>query len=54
MLDNGNTEIAYKDLQKMKYLEAVVNESLRMKPVVPAIDRKLSFDVIISEYAFDV
>ncbi|GJQ70765.1 hypothetical protein Trydic_g695 [Trypoxylus dichotomus] len=40
-----NAEITNADLQEMKYLEAVVKESLRYHPVVPIIERKISHSI---------
>ncbi|CAG9859774.1 unnamed protein product [Phyllotreta striolata] len=35
-------KVTYSDLQQMKYLESVVNESLRMYPPIPLIGRKVT------------
>ncbi|KAI4471057.1 cytochrome p450 family 4 [Holotrichia oblita] len=40
-----NADITYKDLQEMKYLEAVVKESMRLHVIVPVIERKISHDI---------
>ncbi|KRT84522.1 cytochrome P450 [Oryctes borbonicus] len=40
-----NTEITSADLQEMKYLEAVVKESLRLHSIVPIIERKISHSI---------
>lgn len=44
---NGGQEIKMGDLQKMKYLERVIKESLRIYPTVPLIGRKLHEDTLL-------
>lgn len=42
---DSTAEITYKDLQEMKYLEAIVKESLRLHVIVPIIERKISYAI---------
>ncbi|KZC05573.1 PREDICTED: cytochrome P450 9e2 [Dufourea novaeangliae] len=39
VLENGNGKVSYEAINDMKYLDAVVNEALRMYPVIVAVDR---------------
>lgn len=39
VMERSNGRPSYEDINSMKYLEAVVNESLRLYPVAPQIDR---------------
>ncbi|KZC05571.1 Cytochrome P450 9e2 [Dufourea novaeangliae] len=39
VLENSNGKVSYEAINDMKYLDAVVNEALRIHPVVVAVDR---------------
>jgi cytochrome P450 len=46
---DSDRDATYDDLQKRKYMEQVIKETLRLYPSVPGICRKLDVDVRISE-----
>ncbi|KAJ4450148.1 hypothetical protein ANN_01555 [Periplaneta americana] len=47
---DSEREATYEDLQKMKYMEQVIKEALRLYPSVPGICRKLDVDVKLKNY----
>lgn len=47
---DSDRAVTYEDLQRMKYMEQVIKETLRLYPSVPGINRKLEADVILKNY----
>ncbi|CAH2005965.1 unnamed protein product [Acanthoscelides obtectus] len=43
-------QTTYADLQEMKYMDAVINESIRVFPPIPMIGRKLTGDIQLDSY----
>lgn len=46
----NNGKMDFHSIEKMKYLERVIKESLRLRPSVPAIGRILHEDIEIGEF----
>lgn len=46
--DSGHFDVSYDDIQKLTYLDMVINESMRLMPVLPFTLRQLSGDVKLS------
>lgn len=50
VLGDTDRPVTHDDLAQMRYLEAVLKESLRLYPTVPFFGRKLDEDIIINGY----
>lgn len=48
--EDPKSEIDKNDIQNMKYLEAVVKETMRVHTSVPIIERKISSDIEIGQF----
>lgn len=46
--NDGNFDVSYDDIQKLTYLDMVINESMRLMPVFPFIARQLTADTQLS------
>lgn len=46
--NGGDYEVSYEDIQKLQYLDLVLNESLRLMPPIPLTLRQLTQDVKLS------
>ncbi|PSN51922.1 Cytochrome P450 6k1 [Blattella germanica] len=44
VIQKNNNEVTYEVMQKMKYLDMAVNETLRLYPILPFLDRKCLSD----------
>ncbi|GAB6023156.1 Cytochrome P450 4V2 [Chamberlinius hualienensis] len=49
-MDDKSRLVSTSDLNKMKYLEAVIKESMRMIPIVPLFGRQLDSDLTLGGY----
>lgn len=46
--NTGDFEVTFEDLQKLEYLEIVLNETMRLMPPLPLTLRKMTEDVMLS------
>ncbi|XP_034137517.1 probable cytochrome P450 313a4 isoform X2 [Drosophila guanche] len=46
--DGGDFEVTYEDTQQMKYLDLVINESMRVIPPVPVVSRQTAQDLTLT------
>nr|AHL88991.1 cytochrome p450 4EC1 [Brachionus koreanus] len=51
-LGNGNKQLTSNDLRKLKYLDCVIKESMRLYPPVPYIGRTITEDCVIGGHKF--
>ena len=50
MFGNSRRPVAAEDLPQLKYLDAVIRETLRLYPPVPIIARKVDKEVTLRKY----
>lgn len=50
--DQGKDELSYSDLGKLKYMEMVIKEALRLFPPVAFLGRRIEEDFVLSKYLF--
>ncbi|XP_023235599.1 cytochrome P450 4C1-like [Centruroides sculpturatus] len=48
--NDWSRHITKEDMQRMKYLEAVIRETLRLYPTVPLLTRNLTKDIVVDNY----
>ncbi|XKL69070.1 hypothetical protein PGB90_006839 [Kerria lacca] len=48
-ITNEDEELSYESLQKMTYLEQIINETLRMYPIVPFLNRVCNRDYLLED-----
>lgn len=48
--DDKNAPITLRQLQSLKYMEAVIKETFRLLPPVPAIGRYVDSDIKLGKY----
>lgn len=52
MFGDTDRPVTFEDLPRLKYLDAVVKETLRLYPPVPIIVRKIQKDIELRMYFF--
>ena len=51
---SSDREVTIEDLSKLKYLECVMKETLRLFPSAPILGRKVTEDIQIGKFKFQI